>query len=103
MNDATRMRAARREPADLPAGPTVRGDSPPRADHADPADPGADGAPFLRWVEALAVRRPPYLWAGRCALLHPLQGDHPALADRRAAWGGVCDADAGEVTPQRRR
>ena len=45
------------------------------------ADPGADGVPLVRRLEALAVRRPPHLWPGRRALLHPLQGDHPALAD----------------------
>ena len=41
----------------------------------------------LRRLEALAVRRPSHLRPGRRALLHALQGGHPALAHRRAPRG----------------
>ena len=55
----------------------------------------------LRRLEALAVRRPSHLRPGRRALLHALQGGHPALADRRAPRRGVRHADARTLTKSR--
>ncbi len=44
--------------------------------------PGADGVPFLRRLEALAVRGAARAWPGRRALLHAAQDRDLALAYR---------------------
>ncbi len=62
------------------------------------ADPGADGVPLVWRLEALAVRRSPYLRAGGRTVLHPLQGGDAAVG-RRGRDGGrrftMADAGAG--------
>ena len=67
-------------------GARLRQRDPDRHGRRERADPGADGIPLVRRLEALAVRRPPRLWPGGRAVLHALQGDHAALA-RRARRG----------------
>ena len=59
------------------------------------ADPGADGVPQLRRLEALAVRRPPHARARGRALLHQAEGRDLALADRHPRRRRVQDADHG--------
>ena len=57
------------------------------------ADPGADGVPLFRRLEALAVRRLHVVRRGRRALLHALQVGHAALARAPPPQGpGVRDA-----------
>ena len=59
------------------------------------ADPGADGVPQLRRLEALAVRRPPHARPRGRALLHQAEGGDLALADRHPRRRRVQDADHG--------
>ena len=59
------------------------------------ADPGADGVPQLRRLEALAVRRPPHARPRGRALLHAPEGGDLALADRHPRRRRVQDADHG--------
>ena len=65
------------------------------------ADPGADGVPQLRRLEALAVRRPPHARPRGRALLHQAEGGHLALADRHPRRRRVQDADHGVDSPAR--
>ena len=48
------------------------------------ADPGSGRLSFLRRLEAIAVRRSLYLWAGGRALLHAAEDRDRALADRHS-------------------
>ena len=65
------------------------------------ADPGADGVPFVRRVEALAVRTTARAWAGRGAVLHPAEDRDVALAELAARSRAVRDADD-EIARERR-
>ena len=57
------------------------------------ADPGADGLPQLRRLEALAVRRPPHARPGGRALLHEAEDGDDPLAHRHPRRRRVRDAD----------
>jgi hypothetical protein len=59
------------------------------------ADPGADGVPQLRRLEALPVRRHGGTRHGRRALLYPPQDRHRALARRHPRRRRIRDADDG--------
>ncbi len=61
------------------------------------ADPGADGVPLLRRLEAFAVRAAARARPRRRALLHAAQDRHRALAHRNGRGRSVRDADD-EVT-----
>src|SRR5208282_6098155 len=69
------------------------------------ADPGADGLPLLRRLEALALRRPLPARARWRALLHAAQDHHLALADRHPQGCRVRHADdaVAAVIASRRR
>jgi hypothetical protein len=74
-----------------PATATPRAPSPPRSGRHgrhQRADPGADGLPQLRRLEALAVRRPPHAYGdGGRALLHAAQDRSAPSACRRGDAG----------------
>ncbi len=69
-----------------------------RHDRGERADPGADGVPLVRWLEGLAVRRPPRSRHRGSQLLHPGEGRDEQVAarhgrDRRGA--GLPDVTVG--------
>lgn len=55
--------------------------------------------PFGGW-EGIAVRRSPHARCGRCAIRHPAQDDHHALAFGRPQRPGICHADDGVTAEQ---
>ena len=57
--------------------------------------PGPRRLSQLRRLEALALRRPSHLRAGRGEVLHPPQDRHPALADRHPRRCAVQLSDDG--------
>ncbi len=67
---------------------------PRRHGRRERGDSGADGVPFLRRLEALALRRAACPRPGWRALLHPAQDRDPALAGCPGRRQRVRDADA---------